>query len=409
MVRLQKHPIEDYADLDLDQVLHYASFCGKLPSSLNDSNRTGFLTFVTQACWSTGRLDRLEQELKVVADEVSSDFNIGVARVLLAMQKKDQVVTATAIKELRGAVTRNLTTASASSLQSCHDILLRLHAVYEIEALSGIYKKPIDDEKLVALLRTMDKRLAVVGSYISDKQYLLGIRRAVMEVSDINFTRIDIGSSWLTTARLARKANMSNSAHYAILHAFQCGDDAAKIEQARLLWRDNQHRQAIQSLEGAIASNVFATYDQRMKNPSNPEESQQKQNMLSARAHLLLAKWLDASGQTQAAKVTVTYQYAAKNHSRWEKGHYYLGKHYNKLLEAEKNLPVGKQSDAFIFGEMTKLVIENYLRSVPFGSKYWYQTIPKIITLWLDLGMECLSKTRGDAQYVSCAERSKQN
>lgn len=52
---------------------------------------------------------------------------------------------------------------------------------------------------------------------------------------------------------------------------------------------------------------------------------------------------------------------------------------------------------------MTKLVIENYLRSVPFGSKYWYQTIPKIITLWLDLGMDCLSKARGDAQYVPIA------
>jgi len=79
-------------------------------------------------------------------------------------------------------------------------------------------------------------------------------------------------------------------------------------------------------------------------------------------AHLLLAKWLDVSGHTQAAKVTAKYQYAPKHYARfvcvtiilcssltctrWEKGHYYLGKHYNKLLEAEKVLPVGKQSDA---------------------------------------------------------------
>lgn len=51
-----------------------------------------------------------------------------------------------------------------------------------------------------------------------------------------------------------------------------------------------------------------------------------------------------------------------------------------------------------LHGEMTKLVIENYLRSVPFGSKYWYETIPKIITLWLDLGMDCLGAARGEAQ-----------
>jgi len=30
--------------------------------------------------------------------------------------------------------------------------------------------------------------------------------------------------------------------------------------------------------------------------------------------------------------------------ARWEKGHYYLGKHYNKLLESEKAKPAGKQA-----------------------------------------------------------------
>lgn len=363
------------------------------------------LPFVTEASWSTGRLEHLGDELDGLLIGSSGDFNTGVAKVLVAMKNKNSERTEATLNELRDTVTKSLTTATASSLQSCHDVLLRLHAIYEMEALSGIKQKPADGKKLVALLDTMDKRLAVVGSYIADKQYLLGIRRAVMSLSEIDFTEIDISSSWLTTARLARKANVSSTAHYAVLKTFECGDDAGKIEHARLLWRDGQHRRAIQSLEGAIASDAFASFDRRMEDPSNPEESQQKQNMLSARAHLLLAKWLDASGQTQAAKVTTKYQYAAKHHARWEKGHYYLGKHYNKLLEAEKSLPASKQSEAYTCGEMTKLVIENYLRSVPFGSKYWYQTIPKIITLWLDLGMDCMSKTRGDGQQTEILER----
>lgn len=381
-----------------DQVLHYASFCSKQAFSVPDTSRAAFVPLVAEASWSTGRLDYLAEALEGMSNEVSNDFNTGVAQVLVAMKKKDPEATSSIIKRLRSTVTRSLTTASAASLQSCHDVLLKLHAIYEMEALGGISRPPTDERELVGLLDTMNKRLAVVGSYTADKQYLLGIRRAVMSLSNIGFTKVDIASSWLTTARLARKAKVSNKANYAVLNAFRCGDDAAKIEQARLMWRDGQHRQAIQTLEGAITSGAFSSYDRRVQNPSNPEESQQKQNLLSARAHLLLAKWLDASGQTQAAKLTVKYQYAAKHHSRWDKGHYYLGKHYNKLLEAEKALPHGKQTDAFVYGEMAKVVIENYLRSVPFGSKYWYQTIPKIITLWLDLGMDCLSKARGDAQ-----------
>jgi len=88
------------------------------------------------------------------------------------------------ISNIRDAVARNLSTAAASSLQSCHDVLLKLHIIYEMEVLSGISQKPTDGKKLVALLDTMDKRLAVMGSYISDKQYLLSIRRAVMAVSE---------------------------------------------------------------------------------------------------------------------------------------------------------------------------------------------------------------------------------
>jgi serine/threonine-protein kinase ATR len=52
---------------------------------------------------------------------------------------------------------------------------------------------------------------------------------------------------------------------------------------------------------------------------------------------------------------------------------------------------------------MTKLVIENYLRSAPFGAKYWFETIPKVITLWLDLGMDCISKSRNE--YVHFGHR----
>ncbi|KEQ70449.1 hypothetical protein M436DRAFT_53559 [Aureobasidium namibiae CBS 147.97] len=387
-----------------DQVLRYASFYN---GNSSQGGKNTLLSYITEACWTTERFDTLKDALSDLSEESQTDFNVGVARVLLAMQEKKQDAVSAMVNNLRNTVVKGITSVSASSLQACHDVLLKLHIVYEIGALSGAVHVPVaQDPAASSILAVMDKRLAVVGSYISDKQYLLGIRRAVMRLSSVDFSKVSIGSSWLTTARLARKTNVSTVAHYAVLNAFNCGDDAAKIEHARLLWKDDQHRQAIRSLEGAIASNTFATHDQKAIDTSNSDEAQQKQNMLSARAHLLLAKWLDASGQTQATKVVVKYQYAARHYSRWEKGHYYLGKHYNMLLDASKTLPAHKQSDPFVSGELTKLVIENYLRSVPFGSKYWYQTIPKIITLWLDLGMDCIQKTRNDAQSEVMVKRS---
>ena len=118
------------------------------------------------------------------------------------------------------------------------------------------------------------------------------------------------------------------------------------------------------------------------------QRQQQQQNLLKARAHLLLAKWIDRAGQTQSDVIIGQYKQAVDSHNRWEKGHYYLGKHYNKLLESEKAKAPGKQAQTFITGETAKLVIENYLRSLAFGAKYIYQTVPRILTLWLELGTD---------------------
>lgn len=114
----------------------------------------------------------------------------------------------------------------------------------------------------------------------------------------------------------------------------------------------------------------------------------EQQNLLTARAHLLLAKWLDSAGQTQSSALRTQYQNVAKTHVLWEKGHYYLGRYYNKLIESEKVLKADLQSDSYLVGEMAKLVIENYLRSLIYGTKYIYQTLPRILTLWLDLGTQ---------------------
>jgi len=158
-----------------------------------------------------------------------------------------------------------------------------------------------------------------------------------------------------------------------------------------LLWREGNRRKAIQSLEGAISANAFRSYDYTETEESittNNPSKQQQQNSLKASAHLLLAKWIDRAGQTQFEVVTQQYKKAIEFHIRWEKAHYCVGKHYNKLLESEKAKPPAKQAQTFISGEIAKLIIENYLRSLAYGAKYIYQTLPKLLTLWLDLGSE---------------------
>ncbi|WPG99769.1 protein kinase rad3 [Acrodontium crateriforme] len=359
-------------------------------SSAMIPNYGGILPFALEALWETGDLEGLKSRLQFQSNEGSKDFTVALGQFLANQSESTRGGTLEAIADIRRGIIKNMTFSGTSSLQASHLDLKKLHTLFEIEAMENCNANA--KERLSAQL---DKRIAALGSYNMDKQFILGVRRAFMKCRNQVFNQSDLGRSWLSAARLARKSGNTHSAYFAVLRAYECGDKAAKLEEARLLWHDGHQRQAIQALEAAVAAGVFEIESAATDNSDGTERTT-KQNMFSGKAHLLLAKWLDASGQIQAKDMTARYQQVAKEVQKWEKGHYYLGKHYNKLLEAEKALPRNKQSTALLGGEMTKLVVENLMRSIPFGNKYWHQSIPKVLTLWLDLGKETVKPEKNE-------------
>jgi serine/threonine-protein kinase ATR len=82
---------------------------------------------------------------------------------------------------LRESLARSLSPSSTTSLQACHDTLVKLHALYEIEIISGLSPQGKGDRTVI--LENLNRRLDIIGAYTSDKQYLLGLRRATMSLS----------------------------------------------------------------------------------------------------------------------------------------------------------------------------------------------------------------------------------
>ncbi|RAL13613.1 protein kinase MEC1 [Aspergillus homomorphus CBS 101889] len=344
--------------------------------------KSKFLPFAVEACWITGNWDRLHKYLQFSSGQDISEFDIGVALAFDALRCGDEARYRQLINGLRLNVAKSLTANSVTSLQSCHNSILRLHALCEIEFIVDVgHETCIEQRSRSEVLTILNRRLDVLGGYISDKQYLLGLRRAIMELTE-KFTDSEIAAAWLASARLLRKGNYTNQAYQSMLHAARLKDKTATIEHARLLWKDGHHRKAIQTLEGAIIASEFSP---------PPEDSTsvsalrgKHQNVLGARAHLLLAKWTDRAGQTQSDVIVQRFREAIKLQPRWEKAHYYLGKHYNKILDSEKAKPLGKEAQTYLTGEVSKLVVDNYLRSLAYGNKYVFQSLPKVLTLWLE-------------------------
>lgn len=335
--------------------------------------------YALEASWATGQWDRLAG---YVPKHGGYDFASHLAQMMLAVKNNNPADIPRLFEELYGNTASELTPASISSFQGSHDTLLKLHVLSDVQLMSSSAK---DDR--VSVLDTLRGRLDVLGSNVADKQYLLGVRRALMSLRQDIFTSDDVAAAWLSSARLARKARSTTQAFNAVLKASALGDKSAAIEQAKLMWLEGHHRKAIQILEGAIESGAFIAHDYIAENGpvTMTVEQRNSQNELIAKAHVLLGKWLDQAGQTQSEVIRKTFRKATESFRKWEKGWYNLGRYYNKILDSEKLMPPGKESQAFLTGETAKLIIENYLKSLMFGSKYVFQTLPKILTLWLEL------------------------
>jgi serine/threonine-protein kinase ATR len=372
--------------------------------TVNTVNRIA--PFAVEAAWATGRWQTLEKYLRLYnAGDVSEIFDLGVGQALLSLKDGNIGKFKEHIQMLRDKVAASMTYSTTSSLRASHDAMLKCHVLSDLEMIANENLKGDGDQQ--AVLTALDRRLEVLGAYVSDKQYLLGIRRAAMELmryvglpffephtfaelSRPRFGNEDVSLQWLSSARLARKAGSMHQSFNAVLHAQQLGDGSAIIENARLLYKDGHHRKAIQILQHAISTNSFISesFISISVPPTSSKGPETQRKLLTARAHLLLAKWLDSTGQTHASALRSQYQQAAKTYSQWEKGHYYLGRHYKKLLESEKALKPDDQSNEYLTGETAKLVIENYLRSLSYGTKYLSQTLPRILTLFLELGAQ---------------------
>jgi serine/threonine-protein kinase ATR len=135
--------------------------------------------FAVEASWATCRWETLQKYLLLYnAGDITEVFNLGIAQALLCLRMSQLDNFAGYIEMLRDKVGSSMTYSATSSLQACHDALLKAHVLSELEIIAGTPKGKNDHHK--ETLDMLNRRLEVIGAYVNDKQYVLGIRRAAM-------------------------------------------------------------------------------------------------------------------------------------------------------------------------------------------------------------------------------------
>lgn len=180
MVSLSWHSpsiFKHFADDSTDVLLNYVEGMER-HTATSTINR--ILPFAVEASWATNRWESLQKFTNKYQGDRTENFNICVAQALLHLQKAKKKDFLDEMNALRERVGSSLTFSTTTSLQACHEPMLNAHVLTDLELIAGVSSD--HGQHVQDTVKTLDRRLAVLGSYVNDKQYLLGIRRAAMEL-----------------------------------------------------------------------------------------------------------------------------------------------------------------------------------------------------------------------------------
>ena len=167
--------IEDKANPSIDVLLNYVEGMHTTASSVSR-----ILPFATEASWATGRWQTLEKYTSMATEDIGEDFNVNVGSALLSLYRKDIAGFTSTVNSVREQIASSMSMVSSLSIGACHDTMLKFHVLTELEIIAGTDSPEVENGQII---ESLNRRLAVLGAYLNDKQYLLGIRRAALQLS----------------------------------------------------------------------------------------------------------------------------------------------------------------------------------------------------------------------------------
>ncbi|OCH94317.1 hypothetical protein OBBRIDRAFT_823598 [Obba rivulosa] len=309
-----------------------------------------------------------------------------LAKALLALRTGDVSAISESLSAARKLLGAPIAASGVKGYRRSYDSVLDLHLLHELEIIdkttsfcTGLGDSPEKRAVYERLSRRLDARLESTLPAFRTREPILSMRRTAFALSctrDNNF-KLAIGQSWLASAKIARKAGYWQTAYSAILQGGQCKAPFSFMESARLIKASGEPLRALQDLDNSVK----LTGIMEEQNDVIDLTGETVDSVSRAKAQLLRARWMNESDRFEAPAVLKAFQDASQVWPRWENGHYHLGKFQDECFRA---LSVKDK-----MGRGTRMNLQTvryFSKAIKYGTKYIYQTVPRLLTIWLDMG-----------------------
>jgi len=360
------------------------------------------------ALWRLGKFDHEMEDYvnftdsKLEAISLDEIWELKLARVLFNLSKISNGsvsgdlhnLISKELSSMRHDIVPHFSAAAKESYGRAYPYLVKLHMIQEIsDAVEVIENQSIGPKERQRLLK-WNERFSLTRPTLSARGPILDLRR---QLGSLMKAQEEVGICWIEHARLCRETGNIDAAIPSAVEAQTLSVPGASLEQLEILHAKGNTHRALQELKGMLPL---------IKNNSVDFESfkseRERENILS---QMLLkeAQWTAEMGQGTREEVMNLFDQTLSIRN-WESGFFryalYLDQFMLDAKARQENLEkrgdkvfdrLGGKSRVKLnqdrpFYSYYPEVVETYGKCVLSGTENIYQTLPRLLTLWFELG-----------------------
>ncbi|KAF9024830.1 hypothetical protein BDZ89DRAFT_1068767 [Hymenopellis radicata] len=342
--------------------------------------------FQVESAWMVSAWDDVQ---KIVAEhDDSQDPELVIARVLLAVRGGDESAVRQTLSAARLALGAPIVTGGGGYRRSYHSVL-NLHVTHELEAIHnamlGLRQPQSQTQKRRELSKFSDflqGRLEATLPSFRTREPILSMRRTAFRLFPTNEHAVtETANTWLTSVKIARKAGQWQTAYSALLQAKQGHATYSFMESSKLTKATGEPHRALQELENSMHLEGFIPDGDTEIVDLTEDESDHV--VVKAKAQVLRSRWASETQRNDEKTICAMLTQATDIRPKWESGHFRLGHYQDECFKALKARSRDKDAPTKLrLLKMNVVTIQCFAQAVKYGSKYVYQTIPRLLSLY---------------------------
>lgn len=365
--------------------------------------------------WRLGRFEEVERTVRAFQLQESSNWGVRCGLVLNCLRENNEERFRLETHKAREVILNSLrmTEIGENSYTKGYDQVLKLHLITEIEktfALFGEMQRAnyeMAPKQLDVYFGEMAERLEMFKNQ-RNIQTILGLRRILYTelsvllakscpykdtLQRLNATiNLEMGKSWINSSKVARKSGAVQQAGLYILNCEKYDLKELFLEKAKLQWDKGDQTVALQTLHRGMDHllHVASTNDFHVL--------PQKEKLVFGTAKFLLATY---NAEAMNIQTDLNVQHFKDSLAANKASEICFVRYAQFLDKIYESTAMARKAERF---ELLRDTMTNYGNSMLYGFKYIYQSMPRLLSIWLDYTADKFSDAKMSSVLTKVAD-----